>query len=452
LLRKLTPPQLIVISFALVILLGAFLLMLPPAANGAPVAFIDALFTSASAVCVTGLIVVDTGTKFTLTGQLIILVLIQLGGLGIMTYSVVFVLLMGRKLAFREKLLISDTFSQIPVENLGSLVKRIFLFTFIIEGSGALLLFCRWLWDFPWPRAAYLAVFHAVSAFCNAGFSPFSDSLMGYRADLTVNLVIMGLIVCGGIGFLVLNELPVYVQAKLKGQHIRLSLHSKLVLSVTTALIVAGALLIFLAERHNTLRLLPYGEGMMAAFFQSVTARTAGFNTLDISSFGNASLMVVILLMFIGASPGSCGGGVKTTAFGVFILTSWARLTGRDETSFYGRTLPDSTVLNAFTIVTAAIVVLFVFMLLLSVADAGLHLPLAQERCRFLGMFFEEVSAFATVGLSAGITATLSVFGKILIIMLMFIGRVGPLTVLVFIIRRKSRRSFRYAEEQVMIG
>jgi trk system potassium uptake protein TrkH len=451
-LKRFTPPQLVVVSFAAIILLGSLLLVQPMVVHGAPLKFIDALFTSASAVCVTGLVVVDTGSRFTLAGQWIILTLIQLGGLGIMTFSVVFILLLGRKLAFREKILISDTFSHLPVDNIASLVKQIFIFTFAIEGVGALLLFCRWLPEYPWPHALYLAIFHAISAFCNAGFSPLCDSLMGYRNDILVNMTVMLLIISGGLGFLVIMELRYYLIHKMNRSRISLSLHTKLVLTVTLLLIFGGMGLLYFTEQFHTLRQVSVGEGLLAAAFQSVSARTAGFNTLDISSFGNSSLLIVICLMFIGASPGSCGGGVKTTALGVFAIMMWARICGREHVSLYGRTLPRNTIFNAFSIITAAGLILVLFLLILSISEASAPLPLAVERGRFLNLLFEEVSAFATVGLSTGITSSLSGFGKFMIVMLMFIGRVGPLTAVLLFTRRQSKRDFQYAEEQVMIG
>ncbi len=451
-LKRLTPPQLVVVSFAAIILIGSLLLVQPMAVHGAPLKFIDALFTSASAVCVTGLVVVDTGSRFTLAGQWIILTLIQLGGLGIMTFSVVFILLLGRKLAFREKILISDTFSHLPVDNIASLVKQIFIFTFAIEGVGALLLFCRWLPEYPWPHALYLAVFHAISAFCNAGFSPLRDSLMGYRNDILVNMTVMLLIISGGLGFLVIMELRYYLIHKMNRSRIFLSLHTKLVLTVTLLLIFGGMGLLYFTEQFHTLRQVPVGEGLLAAAFQSVTARTAGFNTLDIGSFGNSSLLIVICLMFIGASPGSCGGGVKTTALGVFAMMMWSRICGREHVSLYGRTLPRNTIFNAFSIITAAGLILVLFLLILSISEASAPIPLAVERGRFINLLFEEVSAFATVGLSTGITSSLSSFGKFMIVMLMFIGRVGPLTAVLLFTRRQSKGDFQYAEEQVMIG
>ena len=451
-LKRLTPPQLVVVSFAAIILLGSLLLAQPMAVNGEPLKFIDALFTSASAVCVTGLVVVDTGSRFTLAGQWIILTLIQLGGLGIMTFSVVFILLLGRKLAFREKILISDTFSHLPIDNVASLVKEIFVFTFAIEGVGALLLFCRWLPEYPWPHALYLAIFHAISAFCNAGFSPLRDSLMGYRGDILVNITVMLLIIAGGLGFLVIMELRYYLIHRMNRNRIFLSLHTKLVLTVTLLLIFGGMGLIYFTEQFHTLRQVPVGEGLLAAAFQSVTARTAGFNTLDIGSFGNSSLLIVICLMFIGASPGSCGGGVKTTALGVFAMMMWARISGREHVSLYGRTLPRNTIFNAFSIITAAGLILILFLLILSISEASTPIPLAVERGRFLNLLFEEVSAFATVGLSTGITSSLSGFGKCMIVMLMFIGRVGPLTAVLLFTRPQSKGDFQYAEEQVMIG
>jgi trk system potassium uptake protein TrkH len=448
--RSLSPGVALICYYAGAILLGAVALSLPLASHGEPLSFLDALFTATSAQCVTGLIVVDTGTKLTLFGQLVVLLLIQVGGLGITTFSVYLFFYLRLGVGTRGRWIIQDTLVHTPVESLRDLIRGIFLLTMVIEGAGAAVLATVFVPDMGWTHGLYSAVFHSVSAFCNAGFSLFSDSLVSYRAHPLVNLTIMALIVLGGIGFLVLRESYDLVR-KRGGRRRRLSLHSRLVFLTTGALIVGGALLIALLEYHSSLRGMGALEGFWSALFQSVTARTAGFNTIDLNRFGVSTLFLMMFLMFIGASPGSCGGGIKTTSLAVFvaILHSW--LKGAPHANVFRRTVPEEVVTKTLTLVMLAALVLGgATFALLAVQLQGL--PFAESRGVFMDYAFEAVSAFATVGLSLGATAKLVPLGKVIVIALMFVGRVGLLTIAFAIIRRERVGAVRYSEESTMIG
>jgi len=310
--RKSHPATVLLSSYLLAIGAGTSLLLMPYASVSGDISFVDALFTATSAVCVTGLVVVDTGTYFTLFGQGIILTLIQLGGLGIMTVSVTIFHLIGKKVLFHHRMAMQETFTHTPREDIYKLLKSIFFFTGIVELSGAILLFIHWSRERPLVEALYMAVFHSISAFCNAGFSLLSNSFMDFRGSLLLNSTICSLIILGGIGFPVVYE--IYKHAfQLRGKRNKLSVQTKTVLVTTGILILSGMILFFMLEHDNTFKSYSPGEGVLAALFQSVTCRTAGFNTVDIAGLGNATSALVMFLMFVGASPGSCGGGIKTT-------------------------------------------------------------------------------------------------------------------------------------------
>ncbi len=423
-------------SFALAILAGALLLFLPVAAVH-KISFIDALFTATSAVCVTGLTVLDTGKDFTLFGQIVILFLIQIGGLGIMTFSVFFLLFLKEKVPLKTKIAVKSTLSG-NYFDVSYLIKNIFLVTMVIELSGALLLFIYFmLHHFSVSNALLFSLFHSVSAFCNAGFALFSDSLIGFQTNWFVNIVIMLLIILGGIGF------TVYLDIIEK----RLSLHTKIVLSVSLFLIFIGTFFIFVVEYNNGLSGLNFGNKFLVSLFQSVTTRTAGFNTIDLNDFKDVTLIIMMLLMFIGASPGSCGGGVKTTTFTIFIMTLFSTSQGKDYINLFNRTISKEAIFKSFAVMLVAITFLLLGILGLSVFD-----PTPMNRSDFLSATFEAFSALGTVGLSLGYTKKLSVYAKIVTIMLMFLGRVGPLT-LVMGLRYKHRKAvYKFAEENIMIG
>ncbi|OHB33083.1 MAG: potassium transporter [Desulfuromonadaceae bacterium GWC2_58_13] len=449
-LHKTSPGMLLLIYYLGAILLGACALSLPAAAVGEPLTFIDALFTSTSAQCVTGLAVVDTGTRLSLFGQLVLLLLIQTGGLGITTFSVYLFFYLHIGVGTRGRWIIHDTLLHTPVDSVRDLVRGVILMTLVIEGIGALLLSISFVPRLGWGPGLYSASFHSISAFCNAGFSLFPDSLVGFRDDPLVNLTIMLLIVFGGIGFLVLRELKDLIFNR-RRQRRRLSLHSKMVLLTSAILILGGALVIALMESTVSLRNSSAGEVFWISLFQSVSARTAGFNTIDLSRFEVPTLFLLMFLMFIGASPGSCGGGIKTTSLAIFIAIMLSRLRGNAHTNLFRRTIPEEVTSKTLTLVMLALLFMAAAIFaLLAVQLQGIGL--GESGNDFMGYTFEAVSAFATVGLSVGATVKLVPLGKLIVIMLMFVGRVGLLTVAFAFIKRSSADAVQYGEESLMIG
>jgi trk system potassium uptake protein TrkH len=413
---------------------------------------LDALFTATSAQCVTGLILVDTGTKLTLFGQCVVLALIQIGGLGIMTFSVYLFIYLKVGVSARGRWIIHETLMHTPVSSWRELIRGIFLMTLVIEAAGAVLLAFAFVPVLGFWEGVYSALFHSISAFCNAGFSLFADSLIGFRDNPLVNLTVMGLIILGGIGFLVIRELiqVARVRAKKRSQRPKLSLHSKIVLVTSSLLIVYGALMIGWLEHDNALAGMPLIEGFWTALFQSVTARTAGFNSIDLNAFRASTIFLVIFLMFVGASPGSAGGGVKTTSMALFFAIFYNRLRGNQHTSLFRRTIPEDVITRALALVLLAIILIALALFALMIVQST---DLAHENMReFLGYTFEAFSAFGTVGLSLGATAQLNSMGKFIIIVLMFVGRVGLLTMAFAIAGRTRRHAARYAEENIMIG
>ena len=444
-----SPARTAIVAFALLIFSGTILLMLPISSKGAPVGFVDALFTSTSAVCVTGLTVVDTGSTYSLFGQFIIMILIQCGGLGIMTMSTLFIMLAGRRPGLAGQIVVQDAFTHSRDRNILSILKDVFLFTGAIEGVGIVILFFIFIRENSVPRALFLSVFHSISAFCNAGFSVFSDSFVKYRENWALNLVICFLIISGGIGFLVLSELKRKFIVKHRALS-RLSLHSKIVLSTTLILIVSGMVFILGMEWQNTLAPLSISGRFQAALFQSVTARTAGFNTLPIGNMANETLFLLILLMFIGASPGSCGGGIKSTSLATLAVLGLSRFQGSDRPRLFNRTISAASVEKAVSVVILSAIVICLGIMLLLITEIG-NVPHSQSRGQFLELFFEVVSAFGTVGLSTGITGSLAKMGKVVLSMVMFVGRLGPLVVGVAVSRDTSARYY-FAEESIMVG
>lgn len=443
------PGRASVLGFALLILAGAGLLMLPAATTGVALSPVDALFTATSAACVTGLTVRDTGADFTPLGQGVILLLIQTGGLGIMTVSILFLLAAGARPGLMERTVIRQNFTHRPQLNPTDILRGVLLLTFGIEMIGALLLFPAFWPDFPAPQALYQAGFHSVSAFCNAGFSLFSDSLSRYRDDPLVNLVVCGLVVSGGIGFLVLVE----GGKALRHQHRRwerLSLHAKMVLSTTLVFLLGGFVLVLALEWRHTLAELSLPRKLLAATFQAVTPRTAGFNTLPVHEMANETLFFMVLLMFVGGSPGSCAGGIKTTTVAALAFLGLSRLRGFHRPRIFRRTLPERTVWRALTVGLASGLVVAAGLMLLLITERG-DLPVGESRAQFPALMFEVFSAFGTVGLSTGVTPSLSTSGKLVITALMFIGRLGPL-VLGMAISRQVAPRMAYAEENLMIG
>jgi trk system potassium uptake protein TrkH len=439
-------------SFALVILCGTAVLSLPFARSGGPIAAVDALFTATSAVCVTGLTVVETGTRFSPAGQAVVLGLIQVGGLGLMTFAVFTGVLLGRRIAFTDRMVIQDSMHHTPKAGIRRLVRYVLAFTLATEAVGAFLLWLRFRGRFPAGEAVWQSVFHSVSAFCNAGFGLLADNLVRYRGDVLVNLAVTGLIVVGGLGFLVNMELWDQVRTRLQRRRAPLpTLHARLALSVTAALLVGGMAAFLALEWDNVLRGLPPGERVLAAWFQSVTPRTAGFNTIDYGRVSSDTLFFTMFLMFVGASPGSTGGGIKTTTLGLLVALVVARWRGHGRASLFRRTIPHAVMDRALALALLAWALVSLAVGLL-VATELRGVPAGEADPSFLALMFEAVSAFGTVGLSTGITPSLSVAGKLVLVALMYVGRVGPLTLVLAVGPRTDRGRFRYAEENVMVG
>jgi trk system potassium uptake protein TrkH len=442
------PLRLLVGSFGALIAAGTGLLLLPAATpESQPLTFVDALFTATSAACVTGLVVRDTGTAFTAFGQVVILGLIQLGGLGIMTFSVVILSALGRRLSLASRSVVSHTLAGTTGKgSLRSFLKRVVQFTFAVELAGALILFLRWREPLGAPRAAWAAGFHSVSAFCNAGFSLWADSLVRWRDDPIVSGTVMALIVLGGLGFLVVREVK---RSWRRPAHF--SLHTKVTLTTTAWLVGAGAVGIWIIERGDALAGLSVASQLLTATFQSVTARTAGFNTVDLAEFTPAGLFILMMLMFIGGSPGSCAGGIKTTTVGVLALATWERIRGHAHVNAFGRSLGRSTLENAVTITIGGILVTLAGLFGILFLQAP-HSALRELHGEFAALFFEVVSALGTVGLSVGVTDSLTPTSRVLVIVLMFLGRLGPLTVATALARRSREPDWKHAEEDLMVG
>jgi trk system potassium uptake protein TrkH len=443
------PGQILILYYAAAILVGSLLLATPWAANGEPLSLLDALFTATSAQCVTGLVVVDTGSKLTLFGQGVVLALIQIGGLGIITFSVYLFIYLRLGVGMRGRWIIQETLLHTPVDSWQSLVRSIIILTLVIEGIGASLLAIVFIPEFGFLQGTYISIFHSISAFCNAGFSLFSNSLEGYKFNALINLTIMGLIILGGIGFLVIRELLAFAATRGK-RRARLSLHSRLVLLTSGLLIVFGTVMIYWLETGEALAGMTYFESFWVALFQSVSARTAGFNSIDLNALRSPTLFLIIFLMFIGASPGSAGGGVKTTSLALFFGILYNRLKGCEHTNLFKRTVPEEATSKALALVLLAVILIGIALFGLLIVQSP-HLVEESPRS-FLKNAFEAFSAFGTVGLSMGTTAELTAPGKVIVIVLMFIGRVGLLTIAFAIAHRRNRLAVRYSEANVMIG
>lgn len=429
-------------SFLALIVAGTLSLKLPAATPGAqPIGWVDALFTSTSASCVTGLAVRDTGTGFTGFGQGVLLTLIQVGGLGVMTFSLFFLVLGGRA-SVEQRVLVEQSLAGAANLSPRQLLRVVFLFSVTCEAAGAALLYP--LFAGKLEDAAWQSIFHSISAFCNAGFSLLPDSLVRFRGDTGVNAVVMTLIILGGLGFLAVTDL-----LRHRGRWRPLALHTKVAVTVSAALVALGASGFWLLESRRSLAGLGAAEQALASLFQSVTARTAGFNTVDFSALAPATLLGVIALMFVGGSPGSCAGGIKTTAAATLLLTLRAELTGRRHVNVFGRTLPRTTIAAAFAVTSSALIAANagLFALLLSEASGSS----AGTEVRFVDLAFESMSALATVGLSTGATPTLGPTSKLALVVLMFLGRVGPLTLAAVLAGRRAD-DWRHPTEAVMIG
>lgn len=440
--RALNPPKVLVLGFALIIAIGTFLLTMPfSTEDGKGLPFLDALFTATSATCVTGLIVVDTGDTFSTFGEVILLFLIQIGGLGFMTFATLLFLLLGKKISLKERLLLKEAFNNISIAGLVRLVKRILLFTACIEIIGGLILSIRFSFDMPIGKALYFGFFHAISNFNNAGFDLMGgfNGMTAYVDDPFVVFTICALITIGGLGFIVMNELYEYRVTK------RLSVHSKIVLVTTLLLTASGTILIFLFEYGNqkTLGLLSEWGKVLGSLYQAVTPRTAGSNTLAIGDLTHSTLFLMIIFMFIGAGSGSTAGGIKITTFAVLVATMWSQIRGKEDVVLFKRRIVTETILKALTVTMCGGLIVVVVTILLSITE---------QHHSFMMYLFEATSAFGTVGLSMGLTPDLTPAGRLLLVITMFAGRVGPLTIAFAIAKRRKKESFRHPKGNIMIG
>jgi len=433
----LSPPLLLLLAHAALILLGTTLLM-TPWATVAPIGWLQAGFTATSAATVTGLVVVDTGTQFTLFGQCVILVLIQCGGIGVMTFAVLTAMALGVRLGIQHQLLASEALNQSSFKAVVVTVRSIALFALVIELVGVLALACFWVPEKGWPHGLYQALFYTISAFNNAGFALSADSLSGYVSHAGVVLTITALFIVGGLGYAVIMEI---LQKRSYG---RLSVYSKLVLQATLWLNLLALVAFFSLEHSNpaTLGALKgWGEQLLAAWFQATTPRTAGFNTLDIGSLTAATCVLFLLLMFVGAGPNSTASGIKLTTFVVLLAATRSFLRGNLAVTLGRRSLPVDTVTKALAISTIGMMIIFIGVFALS----------ALERAPLLDIAFEVVSAFGTVGLSRGLTTELSAPSQLIIMLVMLIGRVGPLT-LGYLLTRPSKEHVKYPHAELPLG
>lgn len=436
--------QIIALGYFLMVLAGALLLMLPLAArSGERTDFLTALFTATTSTCVTGLVVTDTATHWSLFGQLVILLLIQVGGMGFITMGVVFAMLLKKKITLSVRELVQESMNANQVGGMVRLVRQVFLGTMLIEGIGALLLSIRFIPQFGVKKGIYYSIFHAISAFCNAGIDlmgtvsgPYS-SLTDYVADPLVSLVICALIIIGGIGFFVWGDVR-----KHKLHWKKYALHTKLALSMTFLLLFGGTLLFYLLEQKNTLEHMNMGEGMLAAFFDAVTARTAGFNTTDTAALSSSSKLLTILLMLIGGSPGSTAGGIKTVTVMVLVVYVWSNLRSEKGCNVFGRRLLDDDIKKASNVLIISLMLAMTAALVMSAIEM---LPMED-------IMFEVFSAIGTAGMTTGITRSLSTASRLILILLMYCGRIGSMSFALSFTERKRVAPIQLPSEKVMIG
>lgn len=448
-LARATPAQRIIIWFIIPIISGAFLLYLPFSSEGPEVSLIDALFTATSAFCVTGLTSVNIPQTFSLFGEWIIIILMQLGGLGVMTISTLFFVAMRGRISANQIFDLKQAFTSSGDIRVRSIVKSAFLVTFIIEGIGVIFLFFPFLRHMGPLKALYFAIFHSVSAFNNAGLSIATNNLQDYSTSIPIVLGIAFLIIIGGLGFTVNSE--IFLRVKSWRERRTMSLHTKLVIATTAILLITGTVLFILLEMNNAYRDYPWHLKITNAFFQSVTPRTAGFDTVPQNKLTVFSVLITILLMIIGASPGSTGGGIKTSSFAVILVAIMARLKGSSNVEVFKRTVTNDSVIKAVSIFILAILLLFAATLALMLFECNFS-PGSLVQGAEITYLFETVSAFGTVGLSLGITPLLHVPGKLILIIMMIIGRVGLLTIFYVLARPEGSDRISFSEENVMIG
>lgn len=439
-----TPFRLLVFGYMVVTISGALLLSLPVSTTGGRGQnFIDALFIAASGISTTGLVVVDIGSFYTIFGQIVLLCIFQIGGIGYMTIIIFLTQVIGKKTTILTQIVAKESLAGPNMRQLGSFFMATIAFTMVFELAGAVVLTIYWSREYPLGRAAYLGFFHSVSAFCTAGFGLLPDSLVKHQGSLVMNATINIVSLAGGLGFFVLYEFYSMVTRRIKNHsRRRLSVHSRLVLITTAALIAGGSAIILLTESWDPA--MGICDRLLVSVFQSVSAQTTdGFNTVDIGKLGATSLTVLMILMFIGASPGSTGGGIKTTTFGAISRFLYCQLKGCEESvNLFGREIPSRSIGKAFSVLAWFGIIIVLDMLVM----------VRTERAGYLQVLFEIVSALGNTGLSTGITPDLSTVGRVILIITMFIGRVGPLTIGFFIIGRQHERHYHYAEEDIFIG
>jgi trk system potassium uptake protein TrkH len=435
----LNPPRVLVLGFFGLILLGAALLSIPQATSvGNTTSILDALFTSASASCVTGLIVVNTAEHWSVFGQVIILLLIQIGGLGIMTMATIVSLIAGKKISLAERLIIKEQMNQETLSGLVKLIRYVIFLTFAIEAMGAVFLSFSFIPRYGVGKGIWFSVFHSISAFCNAGFDITGDSLMSFTGSYLTISTLSVLIIVGGIGFAVI--LDVFKNRKWT----RLSLHTKLVLTISGGLLLLGTVFFFILEYSNPQTLGPMSlvDKIFAAIFASVVPRTAGFNSIDVSLMRESSAFLTIIMMFIGGSPGSTAGGIKTVTFGVILISTISIIRGNRDTEAFKKTINPEIISKSLAIVTAGMGLVLFMAFVLTITEGK----------EFLDVLFESASAFATVGLSRGITPDLTNIGKVIIMLTMYAGRVGPLTMAFAIGYNKKHRRYKYSQGHISVG
>ena len=439
---KLRGVQILALGFLLLILVGALILTLPiSTTSGESTNFLDALFTATSAVCVTGLIVVDTGTYWNAFGQTVIMILIEIGGLGFMSFTTLLAIILGKKITLRDRLVLQDAMNTFSIQGLVKMVKYVLTFTLTVQLSGALLFSTQFVPKYGVAKGIFYSLFHSISAFCNAGFDLFGNfsSLTTYSDNWVILLVVSALIIIGGLGFTVWIEIYNFKSIK------NLSLHSKMVILVTTVLVLGGTILMFIFEHNNpnTLANMDIGDKVLNSFFAAVTPRTAGFNSISTSGMTNAGNLLTIILMFIGGSPGSTAGGIKTTTIGVLVITVISVIRGREDAEAFKKRFSKELIYKAFTLFFIGGVLVMGSTMLLSYTEKG---------ASFLSVLYETASAFGTAGLTVGLTQQLTEVGKVLIMIMMYLGRVGPLTVVLSLMKNKRNNGVRYPEGKILIG
>lgn len=449
--RNVSPTRIIALSFLAVILIGSLLLSLP-VSTYTSVSYIDHLFTSVSATCVTGLVTLTVCDTYTIFGQIVILLMIQIGGLGFLTLLSMFLVKFKKRLSYSNKMIMQEALNQNSLNDMSLYIQRVIKYTLLFEGIGVILLLLVFIPEYGVLTGIYYSVFHSISAFCNAGFDLLgSNSLIDYQSHLLMNMIITFLIISGGLGFVVWIELKdkivKYIQKKMSVRKvfINLSLHSKIVLSTTLLLIFGGMFLFLALEYNNTLKELSLFDKILVSYFQSVTTRTAGFASVDMSILKDSTKFIMCILMFIGGSPAGTAGGLKTVTIAIIILSCISMVKGKQKVSVFNRTIPDIIVKRTLMFALISLFMTFVAIMILSIS----------ENKEFIDVLFEVYSAFATVGLTASLTPSLSLIGKIVIMILMYIGRIGPLTMMLLFVKKYNQLSgkeIEYPDGDVLIG